>query len=87
MAMDPSRMRFSMSEPRPLRDDEDNSGINCWGCIFRRQRASVCIEAAAEAVERGIRDCDAIDDFGEVIVYVPYFQKQLDLIGEEDDKN
>lgn len=79
MALDPTRMRFSMSEPRPLKDDEENSGINCWGCIFKRQKASVCIEAAAEAVDRGYRDCDAIDPFGEVVVYVKYYQRQLEI--------
>jgi hypothetical protein len=79
MALDPTRMRFSMSEPRPLKDDEENSGINCWGCIFKRQKASVCEVAAAEAVARGYRDCDAIDQFGEVIVYVKYYQRQLEI--------
>lgn len=59
-----------MSAPRPLLDDPEEKGLNCDGCLFQRQRAAVCIEASAEAVRRGLRDCDAIDQFGEVVIYL-----------------
>jgi len=81
--MDPTRMRFSMSAPRRQLDDDDNSGLNCHGCIFRRQKAAVCKVAGLEAVDRGMRDCDAVDQFGEVVVYVPYNQVQPEITTEE----
>jgi hypothetical protein len=79
--MDPKRILFGMSEPRPLLDDPDEEGLNCRGCLFQRQRASVCRAAAEEAVKRGLRDCDAIDQFGEVVIYirVAVDQRQQDL--------
>lgn len=82
--MDPRKMLFGMSEPRPLKDDPDNKGLDCEGCVFHHQRASVCREAAEEAVKRGLRDCDAIDQFGEVVVYVAVKvdPRQHDLFGE-----
>jgi hypothetical protein len=82
--MDPTRMRFSMSEPRKLIEDEDNRGLNCVGCLFRRQRASVCRVASEEAIARGMRDCDAVDQFGDVVVYVEYHETQQDLFGGTD---
>lgn len=82
--MDPTRMQFGMSEPRPLKDDPDGKGLDCEGCLFQRQRASVCRVAAEEAVRRGLRDCDAIDQFGEVVVYVAVKvdPRQLDLLDD-----
>ncbi|TWI69020.1 hypothetical protein IP91_00085 [Pseudoduganella lurida] len=76
-------MQFNHVE-RPLVDDEDNRGLNCHGCLFHRQPAAVCRVAAAEAVLRGLRDCDSIDQFGEVVVYVETAvdPRQMDLIGE-----
>ena len=81
--MDPTRMQYTQLE-RPQVDDDDNRGLNCRGCLFNKQRASVCITAAAEAVKRGLRDCDAPDQFGEVVVYVATAvdPRQLDLIGD-----
>lgn len=81
--MDPSRIQFAQ-QTRRLVEDEDCRGINCHGCLFNRQPARVCISAAAEAVRRGMRDCDAVDQFGDVVIYVAsdVDPRQLDLIGE-----
>lgn len=82
--MDPTRMLFAQQE-RPMRDDDDNRGLNCHGCLFNKQPARVCMTAAAEAVKRGLRDCDAPDQFGEVVIYVATAvdPRQMDLIGEQ----
>lgn len=82
-AMDPTRIQFTQ-QPRPLAEDDDNRGLNCHGCLFHRQPFRVCMTAAAEAVKRGLRDCDSLDQFGEVVVYVATAvdPRQLDLIGD-----
>lgn len=77
--LDPDRMRFSQQERRQL-DDEKNEGINCYGCLFQRQKAAVCIAATEAAKRMGLRDCDAVDVFGEVVIYVPYRERQLELV-------
>jgi hypothetical protein len=74
-------MRFAMSAGRPLLEDDDNEGANCAGCLFRNQPASVCKVAAELAMSRGQRDCDAVDQFGEVVVYIR--PRQLDLLDGE----
>jgi hypothetical protein len=81
--MDPARIQFTQQE-RPLREDDDNRGLNCHGCLFNRQPARVCREATVEAMKRGLRDCDAVDQFGEVVIYVAtdVDPRQMDLIGE-----
>lgn len=81
--MDPTRMLFAQVE-RPLQEDDDNRGLNCLGCLFNRQPAAVCRTAAAEAVKRGLRDCDSLDQFGDVVIYVATAvdSRQLDLIGD-----
>jgi len=81
--IDPARIQFQQQERRLL-EDEDNRGLNCHGCLFHRQPARVCIQAAAEAAKRGLRDCDAVDQFGEVVIYVAtdIDPRQMDLIGE-----
>lgn len=81
--MDPTRMLFAQVE-RKLIEDEENKGLNCEGCMFKRQSAAVCRTAAAEALKRQMRDCDAVDQFGEVVIYVPTATdpRQLDLIGD-----
>ena len=77
--LDPDRMRFSQ-DARPLVEDEDNRGLNCHGCLFFKQKAAVC-RAAAEAARRlGLRDCDAVDQLGEVVIYVPYREIQRDML-------
>lgn len=87
--MDPRKILFAESAPRPLVEDEDNEGLNCRGCAFYRQKASVCRAAAEEAMRRSLRDCDAVDQFGDVVVYVRVDTdpRQLDLIGDEDGNN
>jgi hypothetical protein len=81
-AMNPRAMRFSMSEPRRFIEDEEDDE-NCRGCLFRRQKSTVCYTAAAEAIARGMLDCDAIDTLGRVIVYVQYNQVQTGIPIEE----
>lgn len=84
-ALDPDRMRFSQEE-RHHEEDEDNVGLNCKGCLFAKQKASVC-ELASEAAKRqGLRDCDAVDIFGQVVIYVKYRERQRELIGETNDE-
>lgn len=82
--MDPARMQFRQEE-RPLREDDDNRGLNCQGCLFNRQPAAVCRAATVEAMKRGLRDCDAVDQFGEVVIYVAtdIDPRQMNLIGDE----
>lgn len=79
--MDPARIQFRQQERR-LVDDDDNRGLNCHGCLFNRQPARVCRAAAAEAAKRGLRDCDAVDQFGEVVIYVAadVDPRQMDLM-------
>lgn len=78
-SLDPNRLRFSQ-QSRRQRDDDDNRGINCRGCLFAKQKASVCFAAAEAARRMGLRDCDAVDQFGEVVIYVPYHEEQLELV-------
>jgi hypothetical protein len=82
--LDPARTQFHQQERRLIEDD-DNRGLNCYGCLFNRQPARVCRAAAAEAMKRGLRDCDAVDQFGEVVIYVAsdIDPRQMDLIGDE----
>lgn len=80
MPLDPDRMRFSQ-EARPWVEDEDNRGLNCYGCIFFRERAAVCRRAEEAAKRLRLRDCDYIDPFGEVVVYVKYREVQLEIEG------
>jgi hypothetical protein len=81
--MDPTRMLFAQVE-RPLIEDENNEGLNCKGCLFYKQKHAVCKTAAVEAVKRQMRDCDAVDQFGDVVIYVTTATdpRQLDLIGD-----
>jgi hypothetical protein len=81
--MDPTRMRFSQ-HARPIVDDPDERGLNCRGCLFNKQKVAVCKLANQVAQQLGLRDCDAVDPFGDVVIYVPYREVQLTLIGEEE---
>lgn len=67
--MDPARIQFR-EQVRRLIDDEEQQGLNCKGCLFDRQPARVCRAVEAEAAKRGLRDCDAVDRFGDVVIYV-----------------
>jgi hypothetical protein len=81
--IDPTRIQFTQQE-RPLIEDDNNRGLNCYGCLFNRQPARVCVTAAVEAMRRGLRDCDSVDQFGEVVIYVAtdVDPRQMDLIGD-----
>lgn len=81
--LDPTRMRFSQEARRQV-DDPDWRGLNCRGCLFNKQKMAVCRVANDVAQQLGLRDCDAVDPFGEVVIYVPYREVQLTLIGEEE---
>lgn len=79
--MDPDRLRFSQEARRQV-EDEENRGLNCHGCLFWKQKAEVCYAAADVARRLGLRDCDAVDPFGEVVIYVPYREVQLAIVDE-----
>lgn len=79
MLLDPDRMRFSQ-DARPQVEDEDNRGLNCRGCLFSKERAAVCELASLAAQRMGLRDCDAVDQFGEVVIYVKYREIQLSIL-------
>jgi hypothetical protein len=72
-------MRFSQEARRQV-EDEKNRGLNCRGCLFDKQKAAVCRAAEVAARRLGLRDCDAVDPFGEVVIYVPYREVQLDMV-------
>jgi hypothetical protein len=74
-------MRFSQEARRQI-DDEDNRGLNCHGCLFSKARAEVCNRASEAAQRMNLRDCDAVDQFGEVVIYVKYREIQRDFIDE-----
>lgn len=82
MPLDPDRMRFSQEARRQI-DDDENRGLNCHGCLFSKARAEVCNRASEAAQRMGLRDCDAVDQFSEVVIYIKYREVQLDLIQEE----
>jgi hypothetical protein len=79
--MDPARIQFR-EQVRRLIDDEEQLGLNCKGCLFYRQPYRVCKAAAEEAAKRQMRDCDAVDQFGDVVIYVAadVDPRQMDLI-------
>lgn len=81
--LDPRKIQFTQ-QVRTLVDDPDERGLNCRGCLFHRQKSWVCRIAAEEAEKRQLRDCDAIDQFGDVVIYVrcEVDPRQQDLIGD-----
>lgn len=85
--IDPRRIQFT-EQVRKLIDDPDERGLNCHGCLFNKQRAAVCRVAAEEAHKRSLRDCDAIDQFGDVVIYVrcEVDPRQLDVLDGLDDE-
>ncbi len=85
--MDPRKILFGMSAPHDPVPDPKNEGLSCSGCLFMNEKASVCREAGAEAVKRGLRDCDVPDQFGQLVVYVRVAvdPRQQDLLKEEPD--
>lgn len=85
MAKDPTRIQFGQ-ELRKLLDDPEAEGLNCVGCLFKDQRAAVCVAASEVALQRGLRDCDAVDQFGDVVIYVStnVDPRQLDILGSDE---
>lgn len=83
--MDPTRILFA-EQLRALVEDDDNRGLNCRGCLFDKQRASVCWAASEVAKQRGLRNCDAVDQFGDVVIYVAaeVDPRQMKLIGDDE---
>ncbi len=51
---DPARILF-MAKPKSANffDEDDDA---CAGCLFMKERVSVCRVATAEAIKRGMRD-------------------------------
>jgi hypothetical protein len=70
--MDPCLVTFKAAKGRPR---------SCSGCLFEHERASVCRIASAEAVKRGLPDCEYPDAEGRSIIYVavPVDERQGDL--------
>lgn len=85
MSLDPKRIQFGM-QLRQIVDDPDNRGLNCHGCLFNKQPARVCIVAAEEAMKRSLRDCDSVDQFGDVPIYVrvEVDPRQADLLDDKE---
>lgn len=85
--LDQHNIQFTQ-QVRALVDDPDERGLNCFGCLFNKRRAAVCISASEEAVKRGLRDCDAIDQFGDVVIYVrcDVDPRQLSVLDGLDDE-
>lgn len=73
---DPKTMIFATRlRPRAMLDDLDEE---CVGCIFEKERSSVCHAAGAEAKRRGLDDCEA----GFIYVAVAVDPRQTDLFKE-----
>lgn len=73
MSLDPKRVQFATQlRPQALLDEDDDP---CKGCIFEKERSSVCHAAGAEAKLRGIEDCEA----GFIYVAVKVDPRQCDL--------
>jgi hypothetical protein len=56
MPIDPTRIIFAAQPKRVNRFDEEDDG--CRGCLFEKERASVCHVAEAEAKKRGLPSCE-----------------------------
>lgn len=74
--MDPARIQFAASRrPVDLLDEDDDP---CKGCLFERERSTVCHKAGAEAKRRGQPDCED----GWVYIAVKVDPRQVDMFGE-----
>lgn len=69
--MDPANMAFGIQEARMKK--------SCKGCVFIKQPVAVCFQACAEAVKRGLPDCDAINERGKRVVYIDVDPRQMDI--------
>jgi len=56
MALDPTRIVFAAHPKRSNFFDEDDDP--CRGCLFEKERSSVCHAAEAEAVKRRLPSCE-----------------------------
>ena len=57
MSLDPRRIQFAAQRQHKVNvlDEEDNG---CRGCLFERERHSVCVVAGEEAKKRSLFDCE-----------------------------
>jgi len=55
-ALDPARIIFAAQPKRVNRFDEEDDGFR--GCVFEKERPSVCHVAEAEAKKRGLPSCE-----------------------------
>jgi hypothetical protein len=69
--VDPTNIAFGIQEARMKK--------SCKGCIFDKQSVKVCFAACAEAIKRGLPDCDALNERGKRVVYVEIDPRQLDI--------
>lgn len=61
--LDPATMQY---RARPTSE----GAAQCSGCLFKGQRASVCMVACAAAVRAGLPDCDERDsETGRTFIY------------------
>jgi len=54
--MTPRDLTFIAKPKRTNAFDDEDDG--CRGCMFERERSTVCHEACREATKRGLADCD-----------------------------
>jgi len=73
---DPRTIQFATRLRPPALLDEDDDP--CSGCIFEKERSSVCHAAGDEAKLRGLEDCEA----GFIYVAVKIDPRQQDLFKE-----
>lgn len=73
MPLDPARILFAAHPKRSNFFDEEDD--QCRGCVFEKERSSVCHAAGKEAKLRGIDDCEA----GFIYVAVKVDVRQGDL--------
>jgi hypothetical protein len=65
--LDPAAMQFTTKA---------RAGDSCAGCVFQRQRVSVCRSACDAAVRAGMEDCDN----GVVYILRPADPRQADIL-------
>lgn len=69
--MDPTSIAFGIQEARMKK--------SCKGCILEKQPSKVCFAACAEAVRRGLPDCDELNERGKRVIYIEIDPRQLDI--------
>lgn len=85
--LDPASMQYRAVLAQIWIDrNEKNPERACAGCIFKGQRAKVCVQAGHSARRAGFPDCEARDaesDKTHIYVAVPTDPRQLPIITEE----